>query len=77
MNIVTYLTLTTIASLPDLAGSILRSKDLSAFQTAFREINSNQCRINIPPLSYGLISPLPFQCWEMAGRGVNNRKKKH
>lgn len=38
LNIVTYLTLATIASLPDLAGSVLRSKDFSAFRTAFQEM---------------------------------------
>ena len=38
LNIVTYLTLATIASLPDLAGSVLRSKDFSAFKTAFGEM---------------------------------------
>ena len=33
LNIMTYLTMATVASLPDLAGSILRSKDFSALGT--------------------------------------------
>ena len=38
LNVVAYLSLATIASLPDLAGSVLRSKDFSAFRTAFQEM---------------------------------------
>ena len=38
LNIVGYLSLATIASLPDLAGPILRSRDMAAFKTAFQEI---------------------------------------
>ena len=40
VNVVTYLTFATLASLPDLAGPILRSKDLSRenFRTAFEQV---------------------------------------
>jgi len=38
LNVITYLSLATLASLPDLAGGVLRSKDLSAFRTAFQEM---------------------------------------
>jgi len=37
INIVSYLTFATIASLPDLAGPILRSKDFTAFGTWFHQ----------------------------------------
>jgi len=37
LNVVAYLSLATIASLPDLAGPVLRSRDFSAFRTAFQQ----------------------------------------
>jgi DNA/RNA endonuclease YhcR with UshA esterase domain len=37
LNVIAYLSLATIASLPDLAGPVLRSRDFSAFRTAFQQ----------------------------------------
>ena len=40
LNVVTYLTFATLASLPDLAGPVLRSKDLDGFKEALKQVRN-------------------------------------